>query len=137
MNHPPVPVIIILLLVNAIIFWLLFSRSWLSLAKLYKTNQAPPRNIRRMKHGSVGLLRYKGTLNVGITPEGLYLSLIPPLNIGTPPLLIPWQAIDRIENVNSLFGQNYRLRLKNNKITIVLNEKELDGAKLFFTGEWI
>ncbi len=137
MNHPPILIIIILLIVNAMIFWLLFTRSWLSLAKLYKTNQAPPNNIRRMKHGSVGLLRYKGTLNVGITPEGIYLSVIPPLNIGTPPLLIPWRAIDRIENVNSLFGQNYRLRLKNNKMTIVLNEKELDGAKLFFTGEWI
>ena len=137
MNYPPVSVIIILLLVNGFIFWFLFSRSWLSLAKLYKTNQAPPRNIRRMKHGSVGLLRYKGTLNVGITPQGLYLSVIPPLNIGIPPLLIPWNAIDRIENVNRLFGHNYRLHLKNNKITIVLNEKELEGAKLFFTGEWI
>ena len=90
-----------------------------------------------MKHGYVGWIRYKGTLNVGITPEGIYLSVIPVFNLGTPPLLIPWQAIDRIEKVSSFFGQNYRLHLKNNKTTIVLNKAELEAAKLFFTGRGI
>ncbi len=137
MNHPPDPMIIILIVVNAIIFWFLFSRSWLSLAKLYKTNQPPPHNIRRMRHGSVGWIRYKGTLNVGITPEGIYLSVIPVFNIGSSPLLIPWGEIDRIEKVNSLFVQSYRLHLKNNKTTIVLKKEDLEAAKLFFTGRGI
>lgn len=135
MSSFPDPTIIILIVVNAIIFWFLFSRSWLSLAKLYKTNQAPPRNIRRMKHGYVGWIRYKGTLNVGITPEGIYLSSIVIFNIGTPPLLIPWTAIDKIEKVNNLFVQSYRLHIKNNKTTIILNKAELEAAKLFFTGK--
>lgn len=100
MNLPPDLTIIILITVNAIIFWFLFSSSWLSLAKLYKTNQVPPKNLRRIKQGYVGWIRYKGTLNVGITPQGIYLSLMPVLNIGLPPLLIPWSAIDRIEKVN-------------------------------------
>lgn len=137
MSSFPDPTIIILIVVNAIIFWFLFSRSWLSLAKLYKTNQAPPHNIRHRKHGYVGWIRYKGTLNVGITPEGIYLSAIVIFNIGTPPLLIPWKAIDRIEKVNNLFVQSYRLHIKNNQTTIILNKEELQAAKLFFTGKGV
>lgn len=135
MNYLPDPKIIILIVLNVIIFWCLFSRSWLSLAKLYKTNQTPPRNIRRIKNGYVGGIRYTGTLNIGITPEGIYLSVIPPFNIGTPPLLIPWRAIDRIEEVNMLFVKNYRLHLINNKTTLIFNKADLEAAKLYFTGE--
>ncbi|MFB2922982.1 MULTISPECIES: hypothetical protein [Aerosakkonema] len=131
MNDSRDLMIIIVIMLNVIIFWFLFSRSWLSLAKLYKTNQVPPPNIRYMRHGSVGGIRYKGTLNVGITLEGIYLSIIPPFNIGSSPLLIPWSAIDKIEKVNSFFIQSYRLYIKNSKTTIILNKEELAPAKGF------
>ncbi|MCL1474182.1 hypothetical protein [Argonema antarcticum] len=137
MNHPPDPMIIILIVVNAIIFWFLFSRSWLSLAKLYKTNQPPPHNIRRMRQGYVGWIRYRGALNIGITHEGIYLSIMRPFNIGTPPLLIPWRAIDRIEKVTSFFVQSYRLHLKDNKTTLILNKEDLEGSQLYYRGQGI
>lgn len=131
MNNHPNWIITILIIVNPIILWFLFYRNWQSLAKLYKTNQAPPHNIRRMRHGYVGWIRYKGTLNVGITPEGIYLSVMPIFSMGSSPILIPWRAIDRIEKASSLFVQSYRLHLKNTKTTIVLNKEDLEPATDF------
>ncbi|MEH2075011.1 MAG: hypothetical protein V7K57_11555 [Nostoc sp.] len=80
----------------------LFRHDWNRLAKLYRTKEAPPQNFFRMQSGSVGLVHYKGTLNVGITAEGIYLSIFPLFSFGLTPLLIPWSAIRKIERLNLL-----------------------------------
>jgi hypothetical protein len=60
---------------------LLFRHDWNRLAQLYRTYEPPP-NISWMESGSVGLIYYKGTLNLGITRQGLYLSLFPLFRFG-------------------------------------------------------
>ncbi|MBN3890126.1 MAG: hypothetical protein HWQ43_13460 [Nostoc sp. JL31] len=48
----------------------LVRHDWNRLAKLYRTQEAPPLNFSRMNSGSVGLVYYKGTLNVGTIFKG-------------------------------------------------------------------
>ncbi|MEH2162753.1 MAG: hypothetical protein V7K38_17435 [Nostoc sp.] len=89
----------------------LFRHDWNRLAKLYCTKEAPPQNFYRMQSGSVGLVHYKGTLNIGITSEGIYLSIFFLFRFGLTPLLIPWSAIRKIEPANQLFFERFRLYL--------------------------
>ncbi|WP_260446313.1 hypothetical protein [Nostoc sp. UCD121] len=118
----------------------LFRHDWNRLAKLYCTKEAPPQNFSRMQSGSVGLVHYKGTLNVGITPQGIYLSIFPLFTLGLPPLLIPWSAIRKIEPANQLFIERFRLYLSSPKAKLILSKDILEPAKEFLATqgfEWI
>ncbi|MEH2419391.1 MAG: hypothetical protein V7K48_00120 [Nostoc sp.] len=110
----------------------LFRHDWNRLAKLYRTKEAPPQNFSRMQSGSVGLVHYKGTLNVGITRQGIYLSLFPLFSLGLTPLLIPWSAIKKIEPANQLFIiKRFCLYLSSPKVTLILSKDILVPAKEF------
>ncbi|MEH2281157.1 MAG: hypothetical protein V7K90_07400 [Nostoc sp.] len=118
----------------------LFRHDWNCLAKLYRTQEAPPLHFSRMRSGSVGLVYYKGTLNVGTNPQGIYLSIFPLFSFGLTPLLIPWSAIRKIEPANQLFIQRFRLYLSSPKVTLILNKDILEPAKEFLATqgfEWI
>jgi hypothetical protein len=118
----------------------LFRHDWNRLAKLYRTKEAPLQNFSRMQSGSVGLVYYKGTLNVGITPQGIYLSIFPLFGLGLPPLLIPWSAIRKIEPANQLFIERFRLYLCSPKVKLILSKDILEPAKEFLATqgfEWI
>ncbi|MEH2125422.1 MAG: hypothetical protein V7K44_13885 [Nostoc sp.] len=118
----------------------LFRHDWNRLAKLYRTEEAPPQNFSRMQNGSVGLVHYKATLNVGITPQGIYLSIFPLFSFGLTPLLIPWSAIRKIELANQLFIERFRLYLSSPKVTLILNKDILESGKEFLASqgfEWI
>ncbi|QLE43985.1 hypothetical protein FD723_28480 [Nostoc sp. C052] len=131
---------IVFLTFSTIVMIFLFRHDWNRLAKLYRTQEAPPLNFSRMISGSVGLVYYKGTLNVGITPQGIYLSIFPLFSLGLTPLLIPWSAIRKIEPANQLFIQRFRLHLSSPKIKLVLSKDILEPAKEFLAAqgfEWI
>ncbi|MEH2463820.1 hypothetical protein [Nostoc sp.] len=119
----------------------LFRHDWNRLAKLYRTKEAPPLNFSRMESGSVGLVYYKGTLNVGTTPQGIYLSIFFLFSFGLTPLLIPWSAIRKIEPANELFIiKRFRLYLNSPKVTLILSRDILEPAKEFLAiqgFEWI
>lgn len=40
---------------------------------------------------------YSGSLNLGASPDGLYLAVFPLFRIGHPPLFVPWQDVSRAE----------------------------------------
>ncbi|BAY17482.1 hypothetical protein NIES2109_11910 [Nostoc sp. HK-01] len=114
--------------------------NWNRLAKHYRTYESPPANFWRMQHGSVGWLYYKGTLNVGVSRQGIYLSIFPLFSFGLPPLLIPWSAIRKIEPANSWFVQRFRLYLSVPKVKLVINKEVLEPAKEYLAAqgfEWI
>lgn len=131
MNKYPISIIIIFFIISTIVFLAIFIINWKRLAKLYRTNQPAPHNLLRMRNGYIGLIYYKATLNVGITSEGIYLSIFPLFSFGSPPVLIPWQAIARIESANRLFVQRYRLYLNSPKMRIILDKEDLQPAKDF------
>lgn len=55
------------------------------------------------QYGMVGLATYRGVLNIGISPAGLFLSVMPLFRVGHPDLLIPWQDIARAGERQFLF----------------------------------
>lgn len=116
------------------------SADWNKLAKLYSTDEPAPANLSRFEYGTVGMAYYKGSLNVGVTPQGLYLSIFPLFNFGLPALLIPWSAIRKIEPANQLFVDRFRLYLTAPDVKIILRKAALEGARKYLAAqgiEWI
>ena len=66
-----------------------FISGWLMLVKYYSTNISFPSELSTWQTGKVGFVSYRNSLNIGITEEGLYLSLIFIMSLFHPPLLIP------------------------------------------------
>ncbi|MBE9007887.1 hypothetical protein IQ259_23195 [Fortiea sp. LEGE XX443] len=114
--------------------------NWNRLAKHYPTYEPPPTHFWRMEHGYVGWVYYKGTLNVGVSRQGIYLSIFPLFRFGLPSLLIPWSAIWKIEPANSLFVQRFRLHLSTPNIKLIIRKEVLEPAKEYLAAqgfEWI
>ncbi|MEH2182833.1 hypothetical protein [Nostoc sp.] len=141
MLHNPDWIHIVSFMLGMIVTIFAFCHDWNRLAKLYRTKEAAPQNFSRMQSGCVGLINYKGTLNVGTNPQGIYLSIFPLFSFGLTPLLIPWSAIRKIEPANQLFSiKHFRLYLSSPKITLILNKNILEPAKEFLATqgfEWI
>ena len=140
MPHTPQWIYIIFLTFSTIVMIFLFRHDWNRLANLYSTQEAPPQNFSRMNSGSVGLVYYKGTLNVGTNSQGIYLSIFPLFSFGLTPLLIPWSAIRKIEPANQLFIERFRLYLSSPKVKLILSKDILEPAKEFLATqgfEWI
>ncbi|AFY33233.1 hypothetical protein [Calothrix sp. PCC 7507] len=134
------PLLIAFFILFTVILIFVLSVDWNQLAKLYRTDEPAPANLSRLEYGLVGMAYYKGSLNVGVTPQGLYLSIFPLFNFGLPPLLIPWSAIRKIEPANQLFTQRFRLYLTKPDVKIVLRKEALEGARKYLAAqgiEWI
>ena len=117
-----------------------FYLNWSRLAKYYRTYETPPQHFWRMQHGSVGWIYYKGTLNVGVSRQGIYLSIFPLFSFGLPPLLIPWSAIRKIEPANDWFVERFRLYLNVPKVKLVIKKEILEPMQEYLAiegFEWI
>ncbi|MEA5564032.1 hypothetical protein [Anabaena sp. UHCC 0399] len=119
--------------VSMVVMIFLFRHNWNRLAKLYRTHEPP--NFSRMERGSVGWVYYKSTLNVGVTSKGIYLSVFPLFSFGSPPLLIPWSAIQKIESANGLFVDRFRLYLCEPKVKIIIRKEILEPAKEYLAAQ--
>ncbi|WP_232317096.1 hypothetical protein [Anabaena sp. CA = ATCC 33047] len=118
----------------------LFRHNWNRFAKLYRTHEPPPPHFSRMERGSVGWVYYKSTLNVGVSAKGIYLSVFPLFSFGSPPLLIPWSAIRKIEPANSLFIERFQLYLTEPNVKLIIRKEVLEPAKEYLATqgfEWI
>ncbi len=106
---------------------------WRNLAKYYRTHYKPPANLAAWQSGKVGKLLYNGTLNLAATSKGLYLSTLPLLRFQTPPLLIPWEEVTRVQRREDRYYQNYELTIGDPAVaTLVLPCKPLAGAIPFW-----
>lgn len=140
MSHNFNPTFIALIILYMAILIFMLRVDWNKLAKLYRTDEPPPANLLRFQHGYVGLTYHKGSLNVGVTPQGLYLSIFPLFRLGLPALLIPWSAIRKIEPSNQLFVQRFRLYLTAPDVKIILKKQALEPARKYLVAqgiEWI
>ena len=67
---------------------------WRKLAAAYRTSQPFGGKLQRFQTARMRAgARYKGCLNVGASPSGLFLSTYFPFRPGHPPLLVPWQDV--------------------------------------------
>ncbi len=75
---------------------------WSRLAAVYRAEGEYAGPIWYMQTARLGFTRYKGVLTAGATPEGLYLAVMPLFRIAHPPLWIPWDEIEVIEQAGLL-----------------------------------
>src|SRR5262245_26166109 len=85
---------------------------WQKLAGSYSANQKITgvrfwMNSAGMRWG----VSYRGCVNLGAAPEGLFLSVFPLFRAGHPPLLIPWADIS-ISRVKWIFMETARLEFR-------------------------
>jgi len=129
-----------LIILSVVIFGSLLSSfisGCLLLAKYYLTDIPSPPELSTWQTGSVNIVSYKNSLNIGITEEGLYLSFIFIMRLFHPPLLVPWEKISKAE-INS-FGE-YEIDIDipifpNSPTIIRLSKKALENAEKKFRKE--
>jgi len=77
-----------------VVFLLTKLSGWDKLAERYGDRQPFQGKIFHFYSGYVGLVRYKGTINIGINLVGLYLNPSVLFRLNYPPILIPWHEIN-------------------------------------------
>jgi hypothetical protein len=118
--------------------WLLICRllahlsGWSALARDFPGPSEAPAPQFLLQAGSMNGCRYRGCLNVGISPHGMSLSLFFLFRAGHPPLLIPWTNLSPFQPENALWttvyattitgaGRDIRLTLHNRRLADALN----------------
>lgn len=90
---------------------------WSSLAALYATDRQPEGPVYRSQTVELGgLVRYRRSLTVSTSAEGLYLALPTWFYAKHPPLLIPWEAVVRVEKGWLYWGKAARLVIGEPKV---------------------
>jgi hypothetical protein len=74
-----------------------FVGSWRRLALSYATDQPPRGTPFRWQSGTIGFVQYRNCLNFDVAEEGLYLSAVWLFRLGHRTLLIPWSAINDVQ----------------------------------------
>jgi hypothetical protein len=87
--------------------------------KKYRTTQAPPVQMSYMSGGQIGISGFRGTLNIGVSFQGLYLSTIFPFSLTLPPLMIPWSEVIKVKKQKYWFTHTYNLHINTRPVTIL------------------
>ncbi len=91
---------------------------WQRLASDYRTEQTSPTPLVKGLSGYLGLSNYNGSINLGVSSEGMYLSVVFLFRAGHPPLFIPWEAVEKVKSNRGIFGDFYDFRVKGVRISL-------------------
>ncbi len=91
----------------------LISRSgWAGLAKEFATTLSPAgKRFRFVSALFRPLTSYKNSIRVTLTDAGIHLAVMPLFRVGHPPLLIPWQHVERYEEHKVLAYSKLRIEI--------------------------
>ena len=114
------------------VVWLIGATGWRRLAERYPAALRPEATEHRVASATsarIGLANYNGVLHVGVSPEGLHLSVMSIFRVGHPPLLIPWNEIEASPPHREWFREVCTLRLgQPDPLSITLPQHVLDDA---------
>ena len=102
-NAPPAALFILLPFV-LVGFWaavcglLGWVSGWSRLGKSYRCAAEPKAWRYTWQSGSVGLVSYRNCLHIGVSEDGLFLSVPWVFRVGHPALFIPWAQIHNVQN---------------------------------------
>ncbi|MDF1657551.1 MAG: hypothetical protein P1U58_08055 [Verrucomicrobiales bacterium] len=111
-GDPPIWLIVLIPVLFAIVFpafwcfviWILSQVSgWKRLAARYRTSEQPQGGTYHGLFGMVGLVSYRGTLNVTTAEEGFFLAPNALFRFGHATLFIPWSECQLVRQT-SFFG---------------------------------
>ena len=92
-------------------FLLAFVGGWRRLALSYATDRPPHGTPFRWQSGNVGFVQYRNCLNIYVAEDGLYLSVVWLFRLGHKPLLVPWSAINDVQEKQILWYALTRFRI--------------------------
>lgn len=101
----------------AICFLLAALSGWRGLARRYRGRLAQPEASASMVSGGMGLISYRGVLDVRVSGEGLGLSVLP-IFVGAPPLAIPWADVTVFPRDRMLWMDRQRLQIDGTDLTL-------------------
>jgi hypothetical protein len=109
---------------------------WRALGRRYRTDAVPRGNrVWSALGGMVGMVRYRGVLNVTRTDDGLYLSVNRLFRVGHPTLFIPWPEIRNARRTSMFFWRYIAFDIGEPKIASMrLPPEVFDGAPVFVEG---
>lgn len=122
------------IIVSALISYL---GGWWLLSQYY---QSRPSNIRKKWFFQTAAMRfmtgYGNCLNIGVTDQGLSLSVLFIFRFGHPPLLIPWEDI-RVEKFNSWMMKGVKLTFnKVPNVPLILRKRLARNINDEIDGKW-
>lgn len=98
---------------------------WTRLARTFRATQRPEGRRFWFVSGSVGRgllpVSYRSCLSVSVGDTGFGLSVLFPFRLFSPPLFIPWTAVERVDAKRLLFVQRTVVRLKDGAPTIAVH----------------
>ena len=136
MNDPVLPIILVAFPITFTAIWclVLFICSvvggWHRLGSTYSIDEEPSSlKWAAWQRGKIGLVEMKSTLWIATADRGLYLKTGPAFvfRFMHPPLLIPWDKISGIKDVNQIFFSGTALVVDG--VTIVLPRDLINEAK--------
>jgi hypothetical protein len=103
---------------------------WASLARDFRSDEPPSGERFRFASGSVGNrfmpVNYGGCLFVSINELGFHLSLLLPFRFQSPPLFIPWRAVESVKEEQILFSKYAVVRIRGHWPQISLRGRAAD-----------
>ncbi len=112
MNLPPIPSILVVLALYALLWcgtMVMIGRlsGWIALGQRFRAENRFHGKCWYFQYAQFRWsMNYSGALTVGADATGLYISIWPMFRLGHPPLLIPWPAI-KIEMKRSFWLGDY------------------------------
>ena len=124
-DDPPAWLIVLIPVLFAIVFpafwcfvvWILSHVSgWKRLAMRYRTSEKPPGGTYHGLFGMVGLVSYRGTLNLTTTAVGFFLSPNVLFKFAHPTLFVPWSECQLIRKTSFLGTKSAKIQIGNPRI---------------------
>jgi hypothetical protein len=101
---------------------------WGRLAELYRTDVPPAEGTFRRQTVRVGPVRFRRSMSVGVSAAGLYLAPSWPFVRQHPPVLIPWEAVSRVDETSFYWRTYKNLHIGEPEITAVAVESSVYAA---------
>lgn len=106
---------------------------WSELAQKYRTDNTFIGSWKGWQFGTFGGVKYKQCLWVAAAPEGLYIKTGPLFlfRLFHPPLLIPWSAINSIEEREFWWRRVFQIHVTDSPVKITLQQDALSEGQRF------
>ncbi len=110
------------------VVWLVGATGWRRLAARYPADAPPVHRVASQTSARIRWTNYNGVLHVGVSREGLHLSVMALFRVGHPPMRIPWSAITNVRRHREWFRDVCTLRIGEPATTVTLPAHVLDAA---------
>ena len=120
---------VVFLIWSMALFLLSFTGGWRRLARTFSTDKSPEGDSFGAASGRMRIVNYSFILNVTVSREGIFMSVMKLFRPFHSPLFIPWDSIISTENKSLLLNRHIEIGIKDRKghIFFTLSDKVLSS----------